>query len=928
MGWTSLVATGLALVILCSISQAARPLTPKLKSTSLSSSSSSSSPSQKKIVCYFTNWAQYRPNDGKYVPEDVLPELCTHLIYAFGWMKKHRISSFDATDETKEGKAGMYERLVKIKDRNKDLKVLLAIGGWSFGTQRFKEMASNRYNRQLFVFSAIRYLRDRNFDGLDLDWEFPRGNDDKKNFVLLLKELREAFEEEARDKKLPRLLLTVAVSAGSETIRSGYDVPAVAAYCDLINVMSYDFHGKWESQTGHNAPLYALSTESQWRKQLCLEFGVKLWEQMGAPKEKLVVGLATYGRSFSLVSPEKNGMNAPTKAGGKAGTYTREEGFLSYYEVCDFIKSGARYVWDDEQKVPYAFLGDQWVGFDDEKSIRIKLKWIQENGYAGAMVWTLDMDDFKGRCPGGKKYPLIGAMGEVLLNRPSKGPMTDLEALSKKYAKALPPPSPVTRRKKEEGGDEKIKKDNVKEEKEDDVDPDFTNARVSCYYTSWSLKRPGAYRFEPEHIDPLLCTHVLFAFSTIRDDSPAPIEDEGTDLYERVIKLRKKNPALKVLLSVGGWISGTAPFKQITKSGYRQSLFVFNTIEYLRASGFDGLDIAWEFPRGAEDKQKFSSLIKDLYEAFVGEAKSSDKPRLLLTAAVPASFEAVAAGYDVKEIDKYLDMMNVMTYDFHGNWERQVGHNAPLHALYSATPYQKKLTVDFSVREWVEKGASPHKLIVGVPTYGRSFTLANTSLTDVGAPAKGGGGIPGNYTGEAGVLAFFEVCDFLKSGAVLVWDNEQMVPYAYKDDQWVGFDDQRSLKTKVSWLKEQGYGGVMVWSVDMDDFKGSCMGLKYPLIQAIREEMKGYVVPGIAIEAAKIAAEITDPNEVVCDEEDGHISYHVDKKECAKYFMCEGKRRHHMPCPVNLVFNLQENVCDWPENVEDCPTVSGARTGA
>ncbi|GIX82465.1 acidic mammalian chitinase [Caerostris extrusa] len=200
----------------------------------------------KKIVCYFTNWAQYRPNEGKYVPEDIEPTL--------------------PKTERKECTKDWW----KSRTRTKMPKFLLAIGGWSFGTQRFKEMASNRYNRQLFVFSAIRYLRDRNFDGLDLDWEFPRGGDDKKNFVLVLKELREAFEEEAKDKKMPRLLLTIAVSAGSETIRSGYDVPAVAAYCDFINIMSYDFHGKWESQTGHNSPLYALSTESQWRKQLCM----------------------------------------------------------------------------------------------------------------------------------------------------------------------------------------------------------------------------------------------------------------------------------------------------------------------------------------------------------------------------------------------------------------------------------------------------------------------------------------------------------------------------------------------------------------------------------------------------------------------------------------------------------------------------------
>lgn len=76
-----------------------------------------------------------------------------------------------------------------------------------------------------------------------------------------------------------------------------------------------------------------------------------------------------------------------------------------------------------------------------------------------------------------------------------------------------------------------------------------------------------------------------------------------------------------------------------------------------------------------------------------GEAKTSGQPRLLLTAAVPASFEAIAAGYDVSEISKYLDFINVMTYDFHGQWERSVGHNSPLFPLESASSHQKKLTV-------------------------------------------------------------------------------------------------------------------------------------------------------------------------------------------------------------------------------------------
>lgn len=89
---------------------------------------------------------------------------------------------------------------------------------------------------------------------------------------------------------------------------------------------------------------------------------------MGAPKEKLVIGLATYGRSFTLTSPGSSGMNAPSSGGGKAGEFTRESGFLSFYEICEMLKSGAKYIWDDEQKAPYAIQGDQWVNHGNANS--------------------------------------------------------------------------------------------------------------------------------------------------------------------------------------------------------------------------------------------------------------------------------------------------------------------------------------------------------------------------------------------------------------------------------------------------------------------------------------------------------------------------------------------------------------------------------
>lgn len=76
-----------------------------------------------KVVCYYTNWSQYRVKIGKFLPEDIPADLCTHLIFAFGWLKKGKLSSFESNDETKDGKIGLYSRIVGLKKSNPDLKV-------------------------------------------------------------------------------------------------------------------------------------------------------------------------------------------------------------------------------------------------------------------------------------------------------------------------------------------------------------------------------------------------------------------------------------------------------------------------------------------------------------------------------------------------------------------------------------------------------------------------------------------------------------------------------------------------------------------------------------------------------------------------------------------------------------------------------------
>ena len=110
-----------------------------------------------------------------------------------------------------------------------------------------------------------------------------------------------------------------------------------------------------------------------------------------------------------------NGINAPTADAGKSGPYTQAAGFLSYFEICQLMsKEGWSKEWNDEQKIPYAFKEDQWVGFDDPQSIKLKCEYAAKRKLAGAMIWSLDLDDFSGNFCSDGKYPLLRSIKVII----------------------------------------------------------------------------------------------------------------------------------------------------------------------------------------------------------------------------------------------------------------------------------------------------------------------------------------------------------------------------------------------------------------------------------------------------------------------------------------------------------------------------------
>nr|KAF6275166.1 hypothetical protein mPipKuh1_002765 [Pipistrellus kuhlii] len=277
--------------------------------------------------------------------------------------------------------------------------------------------------------------------------------------------------------------------------------------------------------------------------------------------------------------------------------------------------------------------------------------------------------------------------------------------------------------------------------------------KLVCYYTSWSQYREGAASCFPDAIDPFLCTHIIYSFANISNDEIDTWEWNDVTLYDTLNALKTRNPNLKTLLSVGGWSFGSERFSKIASNAQSRRTFIKSVPPFLRAHGFDGLDLAWLYP-GRRDKRHLTSLVKEMKAEFVKEAQKESQP-LLLSAAVSAGKVALDRGYDMAQLAQHLDFISLMTYDFHGAWRQSTGHHSPLFRGQEMASSDRYSNVDYAVSYVLRLGVPAEKLLMGIPTFGRSFTLASAQI-GVGAPCSGPG-LPGQFTKEDGTLAYYEL---------------------------------------------------------------------------------------------------------------------------------------------------------------------------
>lgn len=276
---------------------------------------------------------------------------------------------------------------------NNGVKVLPSIGGWTL-SNNFPSIAASSTKRANFALACVNLIETYNFDGIDLDWEYPGyephlgTEQDKENFNLLLQEVRTAIDEygESVDKTM---LLTAAVGA-SEARMEDVDWTEVSQYLDIINLMSYDFFGAFSPNTNHNSPLFQ---PEQGEPDFNVHAAVtKLTTQYGVNPNQITVGVAFYGRSSKTAGSPT--LFTPTTGQVDNATFSLDDGSPTYFNVLNHLNLFTQN-WDNQARVPY-LTGNNglqtFVSYDNDQSIGEKAQYIVDNDLRGAIIWEITGD--------------------------------------------------------------------------------------------------------------------------------------------------------------------------------------------------------------------------------------------------------------------------------------------------------------------------------------------------------------------------------------------------------------------------------------------------------------------------------------------------------------------------------------------------------
>lgn len=307
----------------------------------------------------------------------------TRILYAFANVQHGEVvagSPFDAQN---------FKVLQALKRQNPSLQILVSVGGWSWSSG-FSDAALTERSRARWAASAVRFIEQNHLDGLDVDWEYPGmragGNvyraQDRENFTLLLKETREQFHRAEKHLGHP-LILSIAAGVSTHYLQTT-EMDKVQQYVDSVNLMTYDYFGPdSDPTTGHNAPLFENADSP---RHISVASTVDLFEKAGVPKQKIILGVPFFGKTWAGVAATNHGLFQP---GHASHSY-----HFVMADVPTLLADGYVRYWDNQAQVPYLYNAREhiFISYDDTESLEKKTAYVMEEDLGGVMFWEYYAD--------------------------------------------------------------------------------------------------------------------------------------------------------------------------------------------------------------------------------------------------------------------------------------------------------------------------------------------------------------------------------------------------------------------------------------------------------------------------------------------------------------------------------------------------------
>ncbi len=309
-------------------------------------------------------------------------------------------------------------------------------------------------------------------------------------------------------------------------------------------------------------------------------------------------------------------------------------------------------------------------------------------------------------------------------------------------------------------------------------------------------------------------THINYAFANVIDGVIVDGSAEDAENIAGLRDLKSTNPGIRILVSVGGW-GWSKNFSDAVMDARAREIFANSAIEMVKNHQLDGIDLDWEYPGQIGGGNKFSIKDKENFTSVLAlirhklDSLGGPDHHYLLTIATAAN-KKYLRHTEMGKAQKYLDYVNIMTYDFHGGWNKVTGHHANLKKSDS-DPNHYALSAVQAVNEHVAAGVPKSKLVLGLPFYGRWWSKVEPKNHGLYQPSRG----------VAGAVKYRLLADSLinKNGFVQYFDSTAAAPYLWNVDSgtFVTFDNTGSFKLKCEYVKKEGLAGVMFWEYKGDD---------------------------------------------------------------------------------------------------------------